>query len=124
MTICKANYERDKYSFGFINTAILVANSAVMLIDPVNNRQGIVIFNVNLIVSGAATNGSFALIASNNTPAQINDGTPVCAGIIFASVTSIVNFERNIFIPPNKGLFLYPNANSAATVLQGLYIIL
>ncbi|HLO62905.1 MAG TPA: hypothetical protein VK165_08060 [Azonexus sp.] len=110
---------------GYGNVGLLAAATAVQVVAPAANVNGIVVHSAGIITYTGGTNNC-ALVAKNAAPATVVDGDVIlmaASGAAFSAVPSILSKLNRI--PAGKGLyFISTNAEAAPSCRNVAYTIL
>lgn len=110
---------------GYGNVGLLAANTAVQVVAPAANVNGLVVHSAGIITfSGGSNNCS--LIAKSSAPANVTDGDVIlmaASGAAFSAVPSILSKLNRI--AAGKGLyFISTNAEAAPSCRNVSYTVL
>lgn len=115
-----ADEARNAYSDSFLSYSASVANTPIMLIDPENNHNGIVLFDVNVAEIGVGTPW-FVIIAGSHQPQSMTDGDVILGANVSGATVASGTMDNEVYLEPNKGLYLYPLVAATSGMRQGLY---
>jgi hypothetical protein len=101
----------------------LAANTAVLLVDPERNHNGLLLLDLNICLVGAAT-PFFAIMAGNHLPQSVYDGDAILGANNITATIAMGDTVNPMYIEPGKGLYVYPLVATTSGSIQAAFRIL
>ena len=116
------------YGASYANSTAATANTALQIIAPASNTNGMIIWQLMFQSYNTAGYTSAIVLAKASAPASITDGDAIAVGQTVAAAASnypcLIRVDRPVFVASGKGLYYWSTETESATIRGMLYTLL
>jgi hypothetical protein len=119
----KDDLNASDYNGSYANNGVFAANTAIQVVAPATNTNGLIVLTADLVAIGGAASLS-SLIAKAGAPANVADGDVLVIAHNLATNPQAGKLNRAVKVAAGKGLYFIANGASTNSLMSALYKLL